>query len=275
MSIDGLQTPHSLEDGTLSVMRHIGLPADDQDHRRKIATFIRCNGYMPVWRAANFTRDRQEHHTVRDPWKYTISVFNTNLVLLERLYPLTHWVEMGLRSQLDLAYCTKRGANWYRFPERYLPHTSVTNFVKDASMPDIFWEDTTIGIAHQMIREMESSGAFLEAVTFGWLVAMVQYCHEQDKHSILVRPGGRLLLTSEVERLLKPAKEARNDVAHNRFIDINKFRYYDKYLLELLDILHFDVDRAKTRLQAQREWIGRQLERPTQSKATAAPPGGT
>ena len=76
----------------------------------------------------------------------TIAVYNGNLARLSHLYTLTHWVENGLRSQLDLHYGATLGAAWHCLPDQYLPRDSPANFPSlHASMGvesrDVLWSN--------------------------------------------------------------------------------------------------------------------------------------
>jgi len=188
-----------------------------------------------------------------------VSTFNTNLVLLEQLYQLTYWTENGLRAQLDLVHSARLGSGWYQWPDQYLPPAVVSAFVADASMPEIRWEVSS-GPAKKL-TELPNSGAFVEALTFGWLAQMVEQCHTRENRRILLPPDGKPLMTSKVKNLLKIAKEARNDVAHLRPLNPQKYRYYEKEVLQILEIMHFDVARAKERLGVRRSLVLRQMSK--------------
>ncbi len=84
-----LQTPRSLDHAALAIMTPLGIDHSDHTMLQKVKTFVRCNGYTPVARAAGTTHSAQQRGAISDPWAYTVSTFNTNLVLLEQLYQLT------------------------------------------------------------------------------------------------------------------------------------------------------------------------------------------
>ncbi len=76
---------------------------------------------------------------------------------------------------------------------------------------------------------------------------MIDAASLNEGSGILTGPTGNQTSRQKVRSALKEAKEARNAVAHNRIIDSGKFEHYNKELLELLDIMHFDVAKALDR----------------------------
>jgi hypothetical protein len=246
----------TLDECAGAIMALIGLDATNAVERKKIATFIRCNGYLPVWRAAERTRDYVTRGgTLRNPWQYTVAVFNTNLAFLSLLYPLTHWVESGLRSQLDLYQAGMYGSTWYQLPTRYLRGNQLDYFVNDATMPAVVWDQTTRGAGGRTIAAFSTSADFLEAVNFGWLLQMIVFCHGREPAKLLVPPDGVPLASSALDLLLAAAKEARNDVAHHHFLDDARFSRLHNALNKLLVILHFDVERALKNVEGRRQQI--------------------
>jgi len=136
----------TVADRVRAVFTTLKLAPGDMALRRQVGTFITCNGYQSVLRAAQLTAKQAEREDIADPWAYTIAVYNGNLARLSHLYTLTHWVENGLRSQFDLHYGATLGATWHRFPDQYLPRDSPANFLSlHASMGvesrDVPWSD--------------------------------------------------------------------------------------------------------------------------------------
>lgn len=244
----------TVEDRVRAVFTTLKLAPGDMALRRQVGTFITCNGYQSVLRAAQLTAKQAEREDIADPWAYTIAVYNGNLARLSHLYTLTHWVENGLRSQFDLHYGATLGATWHRFPDQYLPRDSPANFLSlHASMGvesrDVPWSDR--GRPRKEITRPADAALFLETVTFGWLLTMVRYLHSRTQgRGILMTAAGRFTSPQQARALLDTAKMARNVVAHNHYLDTGRYESHRAELSTLLEILHFDVIRALTRTEA-------------------------
>lgn len=233
------------------VLTTLGLPTGNPAPRHQVETFITCNGYQGVLRAATYTARRATQEQIRDPWAYTIDVYNGNLARLSYLYLLVHWIESGLRSQLDLYYAGAGGATWHRVPERYLPRDSVTQFLVEHAHLGIKAEYPRQSSATREVVEPEEAADFLERVMFGPLVTMVIYAHRRQPARILVPPEGRLL-PSAAESRLRGVKDIRNIVAHNQYVDNRGFEKYEGQLLDVLSVLRFDVAKALSRSEERR-----------------------
>lgn len=217
-----------------------------------------CAHYDPTTAAHITTRQRQRTK-ISDPWLYTIGVYNGTLARLSYLYALTHWVENGLRSQVDLYYLRTRGTTWHRYPDQYLPVNSVAEFLELHKPMGLTYNIVRGGRAE--ITQPDTPGQFLQAVTFGFLLSMVRILHYNTKGSgILVQPSGQPTSRQQITALLEGAKDARNAVAHNHALDSGRFSRYNNQLLMLLTTLHFDVAKAMRRSESVRAtFIAKQL----------------
>ncbi len=188
-------------------------------------------------------------------WRYTVDVYNGNLARLSYLYLLVHWIESGLRSQLDLYYTFPNGptrqaeSQWHRSPGLYLPRDSVTNFLSAHGHLGIVVEYPKPSSPE--IVEPEQSADFLERVTFGWLITMVTYAHRRKPTAIIVDPE-KHLMPSEAKSKLEEIRKIRNTVAHNQYINNEQFESYQKQLLYFLKVLRFDVVKALERSEEER-----------------------
>jgi hypothetical protein len=86
----------------------------------------------------------------------------------------------------------------------------------------------------------------------GWLNTIVLHAHQQNPHALLVRSTGRPILNTEAVTLVGAAKEARNAVAHHRYMSNERFVNDQSKLLRLLEVLQFDVANAIDRIEALR-----------------------
>jgi hypothetical protein len=106
----------------------LGVAENDLRFQARIETFILCNGFHGVYVAAQATARLLKSEAISDPWSYTIRAYNQNLARASYLYTLTHWVENGLRSQLDLHNTKYFGATWHRQPVRYMESRDIVRF---------------------------------------------------------------------------------------------------------------------------------------------------
>jgi hypothetical protein len=263
-----LPSPPTLDARALQVLVTLGHPStvatDDPDLFRRVRTFIVCNGYEGVLRAAHYTASRSAKREIGEdigePWPYTVRVFNNNLARMSHLYVLTHWAESGLRSQVDLRLTRPFGAAWYRFPERYLSAGRVQYFWGDAAHRELRWETDRAAAAGKRVADYGSGAAFLDQISMGWLVNIVVYSYEGHLGRFLVAASGDLVILTEAASLLDAAKKARNAVAHNRYLKNDEYREASAKLLRLLNALQFDVAKALLRVEAARRGVlGRAL----------------
>ncbi len=151
-----------IEQRTTRVLATIGLPSDDAGLRRRVKTFILCNGYDRVFLAARYTAAQAAKEHIANPWAYTVQVYNGNLARLSCLYILTHWAESGLRSQVDLHFTRAVGATWYRFPRDYLPSRQAPIFASDPAQRGLRWEQDRYSPLGKHLANVRSPGEFLE-----------------------------------------------------------------------------------------------------------------
>jgi len=250
-----IRTPPTIAGRVTAVLTMLGLPPTDDYRRHQVESFIKCNGYQGVLRAVNFTVERAAHTSIHNPWRYTIDAYNGNLARLSYLYLLVHWIESGLRSQLDLYYTFPNGptrqaeSQWHRSPRLYLPRDSVTNFLSEHGHLGIV-VDYPKPSSPEIVRP-EQSADFLERVTFGWLITMVTYAHGRKATAIIVDPD-KHLIPSEAKSKLEGIRKIRNTVAHNQYINNKQFESYQEQLLYFLKVLRFDVVKALERSEEER-----------------------
>jgi len=117
-----ISPPTSIVDRVTAVLTQLSLPVADQQLRARVQTFIHCNGFYGVQQAITYTaaQVRQQGSAINDPWAYAVRVYNDNLSRLSYLYTLSHWVESGLRSQVDHYYSATLGTTWHADPSKYL-----------------------------------------------------------------------------------------------------------------------------------------------------------
>lgn len=219
---------------------------------RHVKTFIACNGYDSVLRATRYTASQMTKEFVHDPWAYTIHVFNGHLARLSYLYTLTHWIESALRSQIDLRLTVALGDVWYRFPARYLPVRAAETFFGDAALRAIRWERDHNAVTGKRVAEYASAGEFIEELTVGWLIQIVVHGYHGNLRGMLATPMGNLATLPEARALLERARDARNVVAHNRYLTNEEFADAQSKLPRLLTLLQFDVRKALERSEAAR-----------------------
>ncbi len=249
--------PVTFDDRAASVLAVLNLPKSDPPLLRRVRTFIECNGYEAILRAARYTAARAAKEPVHDPWAYTINVYNNNLARLEHLYVLTHWAENGLRSQVDLRMSAALGETWYRFPERYLPANQVDYFFGDASHRDLRWEADTHAARGRRVADLANPAEFLEQITLGWLTRIVVHNYHSYLRGILITLAGAPVTRDEAAALLDAAKTARNAVAHNRYLTNEQYRMAVAKLPRLLELLRFDVSKALQRIEGSRRVVVR------------------
>jgi hypothetical protein len=224
-------------------------PDADPLLRGRVRTFIECNGYEGVLRAAQMTGRKARREAIADPWAYTVQVFNATLARLSYLYTLVHLAENALRSQVDLAFTRAHGANWYQFPAYYVPAGRENDFVGDATHQHLRWDTYTHPGLPRQIVALESSAAFLEGISMGWLVRMVLSGYGGPLRGVLLNPDGTVMRLNLAERLLEIARKVRLAVAHNHSITNEEFREAADALVRLLEALRFDVPRALQRIE--------------------------
>jgi hypothetical protein len=81
----------------------------------------------------------------------------------------------------------------------------------------------------------------------------VLFAHKKNNKLILVRADSSTSDPRSVHTLLDAAVDIRNDVAHNRSISNEVFAKAEAQLLQLLDILRFDVEKALLETERQRD----------------------
>lgn len=236
----------------LSTLGLSAVPPGDPDMRRRVSTFITCNGYEGVLRAAQYAAARAVKEHIEDPWAYTVRAYNNNLARLSFLYVLVHWTESGLRSQVDIRFTRPFGAQWYRFPERYLPVGLVQYFWGDAAHKELRWESAPTAVGGKRVADCGSGAEFLEQISLGWLAHIIVHGYDGHLGRFLVSPSGGQIIRSEAQSLLEAAKKARNAVAHNRYLTNDEYREASAKLLHLLKVLEFDVAKALQRIETAR-----------------------
>lgn len=245
--------PQDLSGQAVAILARLQLPLDDAVLRRRIETFILCNGFHGVYVATQSTAKlitRNHAEAVKDPWPYTIRLFNQNLARSSYLYTLTHWVENGLRSQLDLHHTKYLGATWHTRPNSYMEPRHVIRFQTDHQQ-ELSWRDQAVG-PEKLIEEPSTPVEFLQRISFRWLAHFVSFAHKKNNRLILVRADGTLSDPRLVATLLDAAVDIRNDVAHNRPVRNEVFTKAEQQLLQLLDLLRFDVAKALEESEIQR-----------------------
>ncbi len=250
----GSRPPVTLDERAAAILATLHVPHADPEDRRRLRTFIQCNGYRSVLDAARYTASQAKKETIDNPWAYTIQVYNGNLARLSYLYGLIHWAEAGLRSQLDAHYVPLFGATWHVSPEKYLSINSVNQFLEAHKPFGHITAREVRGGAGAIVRKEIVTPAtpseFLEHVTTGWLVSMVRYLHDRSRsRAILVQPNGDQTSPQEAGLFYQQLKDARNAVAHNNYMSNEEFTKYQATLLTLLGVLHFDVAKALGRVE--------------------------
>jgi len=260
----------NLEQRARTILTTLGLSPADVDLQRRIKTFVLCNGYDGVQRAALYTASQAAKETINDPWAYAVQVYNGNLARLCHLYILAHWAECGIRSQVDLHLTNSLGTTWYRFPERYLPQRSVGHFFQDASLRGIGRVPDRQSTTGLRVADFPSAGEFLEQITIGWLTQIALSVHQRNAKAIFVRADGRVTLQTEITTLLEAAKQTRNDVSHHHYLTNEALKDKSSKLLRLLEILRFDTVRAIQRVEAVRRPLVVEVIRELQASPSAA-----
>ncbi len=250
-----LRLPRTVPEKVTVILTTLGLTVGDADLRRRIGTFITCNGYEAVLEAARETVKvaRRQAKTIADPWPYTIRVYNTNIAHLEHLYILTHLAETGLRSQVNQHYIMGVGGDeWHRDPRRYVEPRLIADFV--GKTKELGWGVDRAG--NRIVERPDTPDKFLALISMSQLNQIALRAHAKTPLAILKdptpKPGARAEIDhSRIERLLMSARDARNDVAHNRFVKASVFDERKTDLLDLLRILHFDVGKTLRGIVAQ------------------------
>jgi hypothetical protein len=227
--------PRDLYGQATAVLTMLHLPTDIPALRQRVETFILCNGFHGVYAAARstarlFTSDHPE--VIHDPWPYTIRIFNRNLARSSYLYSLRHWVESGLRSQLDLHYTKQLGTTWHRRPSAYIERRQVPRFQMDYDQ-QLGWQDQS-NTPEKLIVDPVEPVLFLQRLSLRWLTNVVLHVHKQNNRTILVRADQRTTDPRRVAALLDAAVGIRNAVAHNHPISNEVFTKTEQQLLELL-----------------------------------------
>ncbi|MGH2355620.1 MAG: hypothetical protein ACRDJN_28775 [Chloroflexota bacterium] len=243
-----------LEQRVIAILAALGPSALSADPglRGRVRAFIECNGYEGVHRAARITARKARREAVSDPWAYTVQVFNGTLARLSYIYGLVHLVENALRSQVDLAYTRAWGPNWYLIPSRYVPPGRENEFVGGIVHTRLRWDPRADPRRPKQILPLESSAAFLDGISMGWLVQLVLHGHAGHLHGVLVSLDGTVVRRSQAKKLLDIARRARNAVAHNRPVTNEEFREASAALVRLLEALRFDVPKALHRTERTR-----------------------
>jgi hypothetical protein len=264
MKVNSTASDDPLEQRAATVLALLGIadPGADPLLRGRVMTFIECNGFEGVLRAARVTARRVSREPIADSWAYAVQVFNGTLARLSFLYSLVHLVENALRSQVDLAYVRAWGPDWYLVPSRYVPPGRKSEFVGDAAHRHLRWDPRADPRQPRCILPLASSAASLEGISFGWLVQIVLHGHTGHLQRVLVNPDETVVRRSQAERLLNIARRARNAVAHNRAIPDEEFREAVDALVRLLEALRFDVPKALNRIERTRlSLVGARLRR--------------
>jgi len=236
-----------------AVMAHLDIPLNDARMLRQVRKFIACNGYIDVLNAAEITKEEAQRITINSKWGHTIGVYNKNFARLSYLYTLTHWVESGLRSQVDIYYTRHFGIMWHLHPDKYIYPNSVALF-RDMSKSGIIAQQDKNGRIE--ITEPTTAHKFLSRLTLGILSSMVLYLHIGTRGAgVLVDSRGNKTSRQDVRSALKDAKNARNAVAHNRTMHPKEFDEYNNKLLKLLHLMGFDVAQAIDRAEEARNVI--------------------
>jgi len=255
-------SPHhiTLDDRAAEILTLLNVPDGERgtDLVRRVKTFIQCNGYDGVRRAAAGVGKQIAQDTqFRDSWAFTINAYNANLAHLSILYTLTHLVETSLRSNVDMLLTQAfRHGDWYRTPHLYLRREDIAYFVSDAMQPEIQWETVPGGKQPTQIRALNGSASFMEQLTFGWLMKIVLYGYQPPNRFLagtLLTPEGKAVSASQAEKLLSSAKNARNAVAHNHYIPLNAYQSAHQNLVTLLQLLRFDLVKAIPRIEGMRK----------------------
>jgi len=236
--------------GAGEILRILGLPSDDAEVRRRVGTFIVCNGYAGVHEAARYTARRKASHKITEPWGYTVRVYNGNIARLSTLYVLTHLAESGLRSQADVAYRATNGSTWHRFPDTYLTGREVNAFQQETKNL-LTWEQRPGQRGMQVVRPDEPA-AFLELVAMGWLKQIVLNAHGRNARSILVHPKDGITQGAQARHLLQAVVDTRNNVAHNRLVRNEEYSAAIRDLLPLLHTLQFDTAKTLDNIEGER-----------------------
>jgi hypothetical protein len=213
---------------------------------------LACNPYSSVLRAARQTVKRSTRDGIEDLWAYTVSLYSGNLARLSHLYSLTHLAECGLRTQVDLRLTAAYGEKWHVSPDSYLPSHQIPRFVGDQTLKDITWSIDPTAMGGYRVQSPGSASDFLERITLGWLNQFILAGYVGPLREVLVTPEGRPLPYSQVEDLLDVARDARNDVAHNRYVPNERYAKAETKLVTLLSALRFDVANTLRRVDEAR-----------------------
>ncbi len=222
----------------------------DRELRRKIDRFIQVNGAAGVLRAAEYTSKRLDR--VRDPWAFTVDVFNSNLARLSFLYAFVHWVEIGLRSRVGTALRNAHGDTWFEDPSCYLPQKDHYAFSVDRAQPTVWRRDHA---KQQMVPNYADGTTFLESVTFGWLGTVAVFIFDQHLVDVLVKLDGSRLDRDELSKLVRDCSDARRLVAHNGYISDNGFREQQMSGRRLMDVLGFDLEKCLNKFENARRRV--------------------
>jgi len=251
------QAPRTASDQATRILTNLGLPTDDMNVRKRVETFIICNGYAGVQRAAQLTQRQMQRNPqlVADPWPYTVRVYNANAARLSYLYVLTHWAESGLRSQLHHYQLRALGETWHRFPTNYLNGRQIHDFIQQTRWL-ITW-DKPPGMPEQVARPATPT-EFLEQISLAWLAKMVLFAHRKNARLILVHPIDGNIDYQRAESILKASEDARNAVAHHKYITNEAYAKGEAALLKLLHLLQFDVAKALRGVEIERRLLVQQ-----------------
>lgn len=103
------------------------------------------------------------------------------------------------------------------------------------------------------LKSPDTSDGFLDSLTLGYLKEMVLHAHGNHPDRFMVGPGNARVDHGRLESLLKICNEARRKVAHNRQIPKDSFGNYQRDVTELLELLHFDVDKVLAGVERRRQ----------------------
>jgi hypothetical protein len=239
-----------LEGYARNVLRELGIPETDEATVRRVMGFIQCNGYPGVIAAARETAATAKRRAIAEPWDHARGVFNEGLARANLLHALLHLAETALRAWTDLRLEVGVGARWHLQVYSLLDARGQQLLDKDWGERQV--KDAKTGrVRLREPRDFTSGAEFLESISFATLRGLIRCTYGKHQGLVLTR-GGIDVPWSALRADLEAINTGRNEVAHCRTVARGDFNHLTTKLIDLLEVLRFDVEKTVYRTEIAR-----------------------
>jgi hypothetical protein len=222
---------------------------------KRIAKFIRCNGYQDVLQAAKQTVARVSAATggsagpVHDPWAYTLTIANARWVRARDLYVRLGLYEHSLRSHVQALATYYLGDQWWA--------DEVPRFMNPSDWRNMRRNNPGVRLqppeGPQDIPPMRTFGAadqFVSKLDLDELQAIIRHLWSTVFNQVFQVAPGQPVAYAWLRNSHQRFRDVRNQVMHAQIITKETYEGVSQRLDTILGAVGFDVAKTIARIDS-------------------------